>query len=120
MKKTLLFIIGILLLTGCSFNPNKNNISIKLKGNPTTGYNWTYKIANIIIIKDKTINNNYKEDSNKDNALGVGGTYTYKFKAIKKGITNIVFIYSSTSDIQYRITYKIKVDNNKNISINIK
>ncbi len=62
--------------------------SVSLKGNPTTGYTWQYKIQDESIVKPDT------ESSVPDSGLtGAGSTFTWKFKALKPGTTTITFRY---------------------------
>lgn len=67
--------------------------TIVLKGNPTTGYAWHYTIENSEIMEP--VSDAYVPDSN---AIGAGGTYTWTFRALKKGQTKIVFTYYRDSD----------------------
>lgn len=59
-----------------------------LKGNPTTGYTWHVKIEDGGILKQTS--NSYASDSG---LIGSGGTYTWAFKAQKKGTAKLTFTY---------------------------
>lgn len=65
--------------------------SVTLKGNPTTGYTWQYKIQDESVVKLDT------ESSVPDSGLiGAGSTFTWNFKALKPGTTTITFKYYRT------------------------
>jgi inhibitor of cysteine peptidase len=65
--------------------------SLRLKSNPTTGYSW--KITSM----DKSIlelaENKYIQEKNKKNAVGVGGTDFFLFKAQGVGKTKLKINY---------------------------
>jgi len=62
--------------------------SVTLKGNPTTGYTWQYKIQDENVVKLDS------ESSVPDSDLiGAGSTFTWNFKALKPGTTTITFKY---------------------------
>lgn len=117
MKKIISFIIVIclvVLMCGCT---KRTTMEIDLKGNPTTGYEWTCDVSNkkvVVITKDK-----YVEDSHKKGMVGVGGTYKFYFEGLKKGRATITFKYARSFDTEtrYDALYKVKVDKNKNITI---
>lgn len=67
-------------------------VEINLDGNPTTGYSWKYDMDVDGIIKEDS--NQYKQDDPNLNLVGVGGSYTWKFSALKEGTTKITFKYS--------------------------
>jgi inhibitor of cysteine peptidase len=67
--------------------------SIDLSSNPSTGYQWNlgHKLdKNVLKFSDKK----YTEDSHPNGMVGVGGTETWKFTGVKKGIGYIHLIYS--------------------------
>ena len=101
---------------GCTLKSSQT-MKITLAGNPTTGYSWTYKISDKSVLKDTTKSDNYTADKTEANIYGSGGTYEYSFKALKPGTTNIIFTYISTSEKAYQIVYKIKVNQNGQITI---
>jgi len=88
--------IGLLYLTvslmGCSTGiVAANQITVELEGNPTTGYVWGYRIANPDIVRD--VVEDYTSAQLDDDVVGVGGTYTFIFKGVAEGETEIVFDY---------------------------
>ena len=64
-------------------------LTIKLKGNATTGYSWILNKYNKKLVK--FINVNYVVDNNK--LLGSGGTWVTNFQVLKPGRSEIRFIY---------------------------
>jgi predicted secreted protein len=64
--------------------------SIKIRGNPTTGYGWYLKnaeaISNSAVLKAKNLNeyestNDYKTDPHAAGMVGVPGSYYFTFEA---------------------------------------
>ena len=102
-----LFLVGILLLSGCSCSdssasgiPEKINVqvgevfSIQLGANSSTGYDWTIKNDSMLV-----------EFLGYDSELpvgipppGSGSERTYKFKAIKSGTTLLTLIYERSKE----------------------
>lgn len=69
-----------------------NNIAINLEANPSTGYRWT------IVENDEEIlplvSRDFKQNEAAESMVGVGGTLTLTFKAIKGGQTKLRLEYS--------------------------
>ncbi len=61
---------------------------VQLAGNPTTGYEWT--IATIDAAFLQALGSTYAADSD---ALGAGGTYTFRFRAMQAGTTTLALAY---------------------------
>lgn len=69
----------------------KNKISLKLEGNPTTGYVWeAYEYDKNIVFVDDYI---YTSNSTDKNLVGSSGIFDFNIVALKSGKTNIVFKY---------------------------
>lgn len=64
-------------------------ITITVEGNPTTGFSWEVDEIDAAVA-ELVGEPGYKSDSK---ALGSGGVYTFTFKAINVGTTNIKLIY---------------------------
>jgi len=64
-------------------------LTIKLKGNATTGYRWILDKYNKKLVR--FIDVNYVVDNNK--LLGSGGTWVTNFRILKPGKSEIRFIY---------------------------
>ena len=105
-------------LTTCLKPDVKNTISVNdiaaviLAGNPTTGYDWHYKIGDESIIK---LNNETSiADSNLEGLVGAGETHEWFFTGLKAGETTITFKYyrswegegSATKTIVYKVEVK--------------
>lgn len=94
---------------------------IKLDGNPTTGCEWQYTIADKSIVKMDS--DNYHSDApdapdDEDVECGTGGTYSWKFSGLKMGTTEINFKYLQPwypDKIYEAKTYICTVDKDLNI-----
>lgn len=95
----------------------KKTVEINLKGNPTTGYNWEYNIGADDIVKE--VSRKYEQDDAKLGLVGLGGTNTWIFSALKEGKTEIIFKYCRPWEeeaIESK-TYIFTVDKDLNIII---
>lgn len=66
-----------------------DKVTITLEGNPTTGFSWEVDEINSAVA-ELAGEPDYKTDSK---ALGSGGVYTFTFKAVAAGTTNIRLVY---------------------------
>ena len=123
MKKRLLLVsilCAAILAPGCT-DPSK--ATIKLDGNPTTGYTWVYTISPEGVIKE--FSNDYKTDSNifNYNKSGIGGTFIFVFEAAAPGEAEIVFSYLRVweEDKPPLATevYKAVVDSNNRLTLTL-
>ncbi len=85
--------------------------SLSLKGNPTTGYMWHYKIADATIVS--VVSENITADSG---LIGAGSTFAWDFKALKAGATKITFKYYRDWEGEASTTAENSI--NYNISVN--
>lgn len=93
---SLILLLISFLLTGClSLRPttastDKTDRIVTLKGNPSTGYTWKYRIENpkIVTVEES---HSYKGDSN---FVGSPSDFTYTIKPLREGKTMILFIYA--------------------------
>ncbi|MCQ2974013.1 MAG: protease inhibitor I42 family protein [Bacteroidales bacterium] len=74
-----------------SFTCKDNKVIVKLIGNATTGYTWSYKIRKPDLVK--YVSDEYKPNES-NGKVGVGGVHTFTFEALKTGTCPIVFEYS--------------------------
>jgi inhibitor of cysteine peptidase len=65
------------------------NMQLSLDANPTTGYTWEVTQSDAGVL-DQVGNMEYNPDSN---AIGSGGTMTFRFHAAKTGETTLRLIY---------------------------
>lgn len=71
-------------------------VEIRLSANATTGYQWaetsmnTFSNAPVVLERAGTT---YLPDKSDKNAVGVGGTYVSKFKAVGKGKVKLTLQY---------------------------
>lgn len=66
-------------------------LAILLQGNPTTGYQWTLAYHNPAFLRE--LSSTYEPDSD---AVGAGGTYTFRFEALQEGLTSLALHYQRT------------------------
>ena len=67
-----------------------DTFTLTLRGNPTTGYSWDAAgIPAEVALTEKY----YDQDKVDPMMVGVGGSFHFRFKAVKKGEANIRFEY---------------------------
>ncbi len=92
---------------------------ISLKENPTTGYTWLYKFL------DETVaiveGDEYIQNENAENLIGVGGVHTFRISGLKPGNTELTFRYMHSwedeSSAIETVTYKLEVNELKEIAV---
>ena len=78
---------------------------VELHGNSSTGYKWEITAYDSTVI-EQIGNVSYKAD---DDKIGSGGLYTWSFKTIGAGESNLLFVYkrpweeNSTDDKTYNL-----------------
>lgn len=83
-------------------------LELSIDGNPTTGYNWELSEVDQSILEPAG-----EPEYDSDSALiGSGGTYTFTFKAVAAGTTNLKLIYyrSFEKDVPPVETFEITVE----------
>lgn len=116
MKKILISIFLLVLLTGCSSKKEGKILKIELYENSSTGYNWTKEInkPDIIEIKESSDYSNCPDD-----VVGCGGKRIYEIKGLKEGkvilTLNYSFLGRMENDVETAV-YEITVDKNLNIT----
>jgi inhibitor of cysteine peptidase len=100
-------ILTILLITGCGSwavkaysdpeetigsSPDKEFvILIALESNPTTGYSWQASCDSTVLeLVEETFEIGIYA---KENIVGAGGTQLFRYKALKSGEAEIIFVY---------------------------
>lgn len=94
--------------------------TIKIRGNPTTGYTWFLDNRDNLdnsAIKALNLNEfgssrNYKTDEHPEGMVGVGGYYFFTFKALKKGASvDLVFIHKRPWESGHvrKVTVKVNI-----------
>ena len=88
-------------------------ITISLKGNPTTGYKWQFTSSNGTYFK--VLEESYQIDKHPSGMVGVGGHFIYRFKPIKKGTFAINAKYyrpweefNPEADKQYNFNFEVE------------
>jgi inhibitor of cysteine peptidase len=66
-----------------------DSLSLALEGNPTTGYVWEIESNDPAVMKPSG-EPEYHADSE---AIGAGGTYTFRFTAVAKGKVTLRLVY---------------------------
>lgn len=103
--KSLNFIgLAVLLLSACQTTVKHEatpsdyivrkgeTFSVDLKSNPTTGYRWILTNRASASAVD-SLSDTYIPDKKDKNIVGSGGTQSFKFNAVQKGIDSLNFIY---------------------------
>lgn len=98
MKKTLVIMLCLALTLGITFAFAENadaGFVITMEGNPTTGYEWTYALSEegVVEVVDEFFTLGGDEE-----AVGVGGVYTFSIKGFKPGTTDIMLVYAQGWD----------------------
>lgn len=112
--KPLRNLVFFFILTNCS-TMSTSTIQLKkgqvythkLRGNPTTGYDWLYEVMPEGIVGiEQTYANNGEQ-------IGSGGVYIFKITGLSKGTAKIIFTYrqpwnpdknGEKSEMQFQIT----------------
>jgi len=123
MKKKLALLLASLLvitavLAACGSGGGPQAATIKLEGNPTTGYTWIYSALPEGIIKE--VSSDYKQDFSLFNKSGVGGTFIFKFESVAPGEAELVFQYLREWENKPPIdivAYKVIVDEKLNLTL---
>ena len=117
LSKIFLLILTFGMFVGCkTASWGKNEASLELKGNPTTGYNWIYSIEDdsVISVEEKV------EYLGKKGIVGAPSLFTYKIKALKPGNTKLIFEYKrpwENKDAEKVIVYNVFVSEDGKISV---
>jgi inhibitor of cysteine peptidase len=95
---------------------NGETLTVELAGNPTTGYEWT--VAQMDASFLQAAEPTYESDSS---AIGSGGTYTFRFTALKAGSTALGLVYrraweTTASDQTFSLTVNIQSAGNDAVS----
>lgn len=97
--------LGIFLLVACQTTVkheatpsdyivrNGEVFKIELKSNPTTGYHWVMENSAEVNLVDSLSDIYTQDEKSNENVVGSGGTQTFQFKATRKGIDTLSFIY---------------------------
>lgn len=136
MKKiafSVFVLLTVLLLTSCSGTAKTTTVVedselglkawvedgsylyVEVKGNPTTGYAWGFAIDNDDVIED--VVSEYQMDKSEHEMVGVGGVYTFTFKAEDEGKARIILSYARSWEISAVTTaiLDVTVDSDENI-----
>jgi len=86
-------------------------IEVVLPGNPTTGYEWTADLTEEAAeILEQAGEPAYVQHPAEDNVVGVGGQFTFAFKAKAAGEATLKLIYSrSFEDVEPLETFEAQI-----------
>ena len=94
------FLAAIAAITGLFHAPAQpvHDLTVELSANPTTGCSWEVKMDKEGIVK--LVSSEYKSSQSKsdEGLVGVGGTQTFCFEAVKDGQVIITFQYGHKWD----------------------
>ncbi len=121
MKKYVCFAIftgAILLFSGCM--QKQKELTVRLDGNPSTGYIWTYEMSAPGILKEtgyEYIDPN--EDDTAPPMLGAAGEFVWTFEGVGSGKVELLFTYAREFEEEGLLQrlYVLEVDKNKNVTI---
>ncbi len=127
MPRALLFALMIALFilpaTGCGngevktyTDPGKvievgvnQEFVIALESNPTTGYTWEENSDGTML---NLVSQDYVQDENEQEMVGVGGTESFSYRALKQGETEISLVYGQHwegGDQQPPLLFKVEI-----------
>ena len=115
MALTALLLICAAALSGCG-ESKPQTATLTLPSNPTTGYSWRVEQEPELF----EITSEYAEDAETEGLVGAGGSETFTLTPKEAGDTEISFYYEQAWDkdsLAERLTYKISVDDNMQISV---
>jgi len=105
---------------------NDEIFSVKLNGNPTTGYSWVLmneeEIASSGVVSK--VADDYVEDEHEEGMVGVGGTFTFEFmvnNACGKQLPNLVFGYKRPweDEVADKAEYTLNLKDDANCAKNV-
>lgn len=112
MKRVLICALALMMLALPALADKDDNFTLRLRGNPTTGYQWLYEVEDPSVLT--VVDEGYAQDDVDGQATGVGGTYRFSLKGLKDGHTTVTFVYKrswETNDAPlYTLVYKAEAD----------
>jgi len=69
-----------------------DKLTVKLRSNPTTGFEWTYKTSGDTVLKEE--DHDYEEP--KEGLMGASGMEVWTFEAFEKGTTEVIMEYGQS------------------------
>ncbi|HUM83547.1 MAG TPA: protease inhibitor I42 family protein [Lachnospiraceae bacterium] len=77
---------------GMSLTVRGSLLTVRMKGNATTGYTWSCKISDSSVLTCES--RDYSENSHPRGMVGVPGVQSYKFKSASAGTASLIFTYA--------------------------
>ena len=118
MKKFVVLLISVFLITGCALFDNKkqeehdNEFEVKISENSSAAEQVKYEVGGNGVVE---VNERYDGGTCSSDAEGCGGSKVYIIKGVKEGKTKIIFTKTVKGKTTNKITYNIEVDKNLNI-----
>lgn len=98
-------------------------VTFKVKGNPTTGYEWTaWEVTNKEMFSNESFEGVYEQDAHEDGMAGVGGVYTFSYPVVEAGECDITFCYARSWESVQPVDKKVihvERDEEGNVTANI-
>lgn len=108
----LLLILCLGLFVGCGSQDDNGSkvFEVRLEGNPTTGYEWTYIMDKDGIVKEDSFE--YVQNQADENGVGTGGIYIFQFSGVAEGDVALTFEYARQweDEPQQTVVYELHVD----------
>lgn len=118
LKKIAAFMLFVVAAISGIFgigNQPTADLTIELKANPTTGYEWVVSMDKEDVVKLEK--REYKQSVKDPTIVGAGGTETFCFKAVGDGTVKITFTYcrpwEENKDAARTVTYTCVSSNGK-------
>ena len=88
-----------------------DTIEVALPGNATTGFAWAAALSEEdAALLEQVGEPAYVSDSTDESLVGVGGVYTFTFKAIAEGQANLKLVYArSWEDVDPEAKFEVEV-----------
>lgn len=116
------FLVALVILTMTAFPAladMTDGFTLKLTANPTTGYDWQYKVENEALLAVEELG--YAQDGGAGNAVGAGGEYSFALKGLAKGATIVTFTYSRAWDAENTtlctLVYQVETDGDGDVEV---
>lgn len=86
-----------------------DSIEVRLRGNLTTGFAWTYagenSNASHLLLREKS----YKVDEHPEGMVGVGGSQTFVFELLEEKAFKLVFHFGRGDEQMFSVVARISV-----------
>lgn len=123
MKKLLLCLLALMLLALPVLAEEGGDPPLApdlyLKGNPSTGYEWLYKVDDPTVLT--VTDNGFEPSSEGEGLVGAGGDYTFRLDGLTSGMTDVTFVYARSWETDEAplctLVYSVLVEDNLDAKI---